>query len=187
MARDRVHRPIENHRRGAVLIDGLPAYMKGKVPDGLATQNQLDRRGLRRGVDQRPAGWLWYRSGPGGYRGGPHTWRPPRERRRCHVSMVAGPSLLVPYDVSVEAGYCSETGWAVALAGDREKPGKAALSWGSVSAAEVPGGDADPHPGAQRATHRHWPHKPTRPVRPNARVRVTSHKMEHSRRSGGWA
>lgn len=74
MARDRVHRPIENHRRGSVLIDGLPAYMKGKVPDGLATQNQLDRRGLRRGVGQRPAGWLWYRSGPGGYRGGPHTW-----------------------------------------------------------------------------------------------------------------
>ena len=30
-----------------------------------------------------------------------------------------------------------------------------------MSAAEVHGGDADPHPGAPRATHRYWTHRPT--------------------------
>ena len=57
-------------------------------------------------------------------------------------------------------------GWAwqtAAWSGDRErgKPWEAVLSWGSVPVAEVQGRNADPHPGAQRATHRHWIHRPT--------------------------
>ena len=39
--------------------------------------------------------------------------------------------------------------------------GRQCYAGGSVLVAEVQGRNADPHPGAQRATHRRWIHRPT--------------------------
>jgi hypothetical protein len=44
--------------------------------------------------------------------------------------------------------------------GERGRPW-AVLSWGVSAGGEGPGSDADPHPDAQRATHRHWTYRPT--------------------------
>ena len=63
---------------GDEVIDGLPTYYRGKAPEHLVTQRQLDEMGKKRAKDQGPAAWLWVsRVGRGRFSGRLYThWEP---------------------------------------------------------------------------------------------------------------
>ena len=72
--------------------------------------------------------------------------------------MLTGPLLPTPRQEKIEP---PRPGRIERLLRERGKPWEAVLSWGIGVGDRGPDGDADPHPGAQRATHRHWIHRPT--------------------------